>query len=79
MAEYEATFSRLEQFVQAFDSEERRAKRFIEGLHSGLRLKVMGYRCWTLLDEVDLASRFKDEHKRYMESQSKGKGKMSAP
>ena len=45
MAEYEATFSRLERFGQPFDSEEHRAKRFVEGLNSELKGKVMGYRC----------------------------------
>ena len=78
VVEYEATFSRLERFTQSLDIEECRAKRFVEGLNPVLRLKVMGYRCWTLLDVVDWAFRFEDEHKRYIESQPKGKGKMFA-
>ena len=68
VAEYEATFSRLEQFRQSFDSEKRRAKRFVEGLNPGLRMKVMGYQCRILLDAVDLAVRFEDEYKQYIES-----------
>ena len=79
VAEYEATFSRLERFVQSFDTEQRKAKRFVEGLNQGLRLRVMGYRCQTLPDAVDLAAHFENEHKRHMESQPKGKGKMFAP
>ena len=43
VAEYEATFAWLERFAQAFDSEERRANRFLEGLQPNLRVKVMGY------------------------------------
>lgn len=43
VGEYEATC--LEQFTQTFDSDEQRAKRFLEGLQPGLRLKVMACRC----------------------------------
>ena len=42
--------------------------RFVEGLNPGLKLKVMGYQCQTLLDAVDLAARFEDEYKEYLES-----------
>ena len=42
-------------------------------------MKVMGYRCQTLLDAVDLAFRFEKEYKQYKESQPKGKGKMFTP
>ena len=43
MVEYEATFAQLERFAQAFDTEERWANRFLEGLQPSLRVKVMGY------------------------------------
>ena len=43
VAEYEAFFVRLKRFAQAFDSEERQAERFLEGLQPSLRVKVMGY------------------------------------
>ena len=45
VAEYEAKFARLERLAQVFDTEERRMKRFLEGLQPGLKLKVMGCRC----------------------------------
>ena len=79
MAEYEATFSRLERFGQPFDSEECRTKRFMEGLNLELRGKVMGYRCQTLSDAMDLAARFEDDNKKNMESEPKGKRKMFGP
>ena len=50
----------------------------MEGLNLSLMMKVMGYRCRTLLDAVDLAAWFEDEYKKYLESQPKGKGKMFA-
>ena len=43
--EYEAAFTRLEQFAQVFDTEKCRAKRFVEGLNPALRSRVLGYRC----------------------------------
>ena len=63
VAEYKATFARLERFAQTFDSEERRAKRFLEGLQPGLKMKVMACQCQILQEMVDMASRFKDEYK----------------
>ena len=75
MAEYKATFSHLEHFSQAFDLDERRAKRFVEGLQPGLRRNVMGYKCWTLRDAVDLAFCFEEDYKQFKDGQPKGKGK----
>ena len=52
VAEYEASFARLERFAQAFDSKERRAKRFLEGHQPSLGVKVMGCRCVTVAEVV---------------------------
>ena len=49
--------------LDSLDFEERRAKRFVEGLNSELRRKVMGYRCQTLSDVVDLTAWFEDDYK----------------
>ena len=43
VAEYEAAFTRLEQFAQVFDTEKRRAKKFMEGLVPVLRSRVLGF------------------------------------
>ena len=45
VSEYEAAFACLERFAQVFDSKEQRAKRFLEGIQSGLKLKVMACQC----------------------------------
>ena len=62
VAEYEATFARLERFAQAFDSEERRVNRYLEGLQPSLRVKVMGCRCMMVADMVHMASHFEEEY-----------------
>ena len=64
-------------FAQVFDSEELQAKRFMEGLQPRLKLKVMAYRCQTIVEMVEMASRFEDEYKQYMEGRPKGKSKTS--
>ena len=55
VAEYEASFARLEWFAQAFDSEERRGERFRDGLQPSLRVKVMGCCCATVAEVVQMA------------------------
>ena len=77
VSESEATFACLEQFAQTFDSEEQRAERFLECLQSGLRLKVMACRCQTMAKMVEMASRFEDEYKKFLEDHPKGKSKTS--
>ena len=52
VAEYEASFARLERFAQAFDTEERRAERFLEDLQPSLRVRVMGCRCTMIVEVV---------------------------
>ena len=79
MAEYEVAFTRLEQFAQTFDTEKQRAKRFVEGLNPTLRSRVLGYRCPTLVDAVDLAAWYEDDRKLIQEECPKGKGKMFTP
>ena len=76
VAEYEASFARLERFAQAFDSEERRAERFLEGLQPSLRVKVMDCRCTTVAEMVQMASRFEEEYNQYVSGHSKGKAKL---
>ena len=61
VAEYEVAFSRLEQFAQVFDTEKRRAKRFVEGLTPALRSRILGNWCSTLADVVDLSVRYEDD------------------
>ena len=77
VAEYEATFAWLERFAQAFDSEERWANRFLEGLQPSLRVKLMGCRCMTIADMVQMASRFEEEYQQFVEGRLKGKTKSS--
>ena len=77
VAEYEAAFARLERFTQAFDSEEKQVNRFLEGLQLSLRVKVMGCRCTTVADMVQMASHFEDEYQQYLRGRSKGKTKTS--
>ena len=77
VAEYEATFASLERFAQAFDSEERRANKFLEGLQRSLRVKVMGCRCTMIADMVQMASHFEEEYQQFAEGRSKGKTKSS--
>ena len=67
----------MERFAQAFDSKERRANRFLEGLQPSLRVKVMGCRCTTVTDMVQMASRFEEEYQQFVEGHSKGKTKSS--
>ena len=76
VTEYESAFTRLEQFAQVFDTEKRQAKRFVEGLNPALRSRVLGYRCPTLVDAVELAALYEDDHKLFLEKPRKGKGKM---
>ena len=75
VSEYEAAFAHLERFAQVFNTEERQAKRFLEDLQSGLKLKVMACWCQTVAEMVDMASHFEDEYKQYMEGRPKGKSK----
>lgn len=77
VGENEAAFAHLEWFAQTFDSKERRAKRFLEDLQPELRLKVMVCRCQTVAEMDEMASRFEDEYKKYMEDHPKGKSKTS--
>ena len=74
VAEYEAAFTWLEQFAQVFDSERCRAKKFVEGLVPALRSRVLGFRCPTLADAVELAARYEDDRKLFLEEHPKGKG-----
>ena len=68
MSEFEATFARLECFTQTFDSKEQRAKRFLEGLQPGLKMKVMACWCHIVAEMVEMASRFEDKYKKFMVS-----------
>ena len=63
VSEYEAAFAQLEHFAQVFNSEERRVKRFLEGLQFRLKLKVMACQCQTVAEMVEMASHFEDEYK----------------
>ena len=61
-----------------FDTERRRAKKFVEGLVLALRSRVLGFRCPTLADAVELAARYEDDRKLFLEEHPKGKGKSSS-
>ena len=79
MTEYEAAFTRLEQFAQVFDTEMHRAKGFVEGLNPALWSRVLGYQCPTLVDAVELAAWYEDDHKLFLEERPKRKGKIFTP
>ena len=51
----------------------------MEGLTPALWLRVLGYRCPTLVDVVDMAARYEDDYKLFMEECPKGKMKAFTP
>lgn len=55
-------FHHLERyFLHLFSSKAERAGKFVRGLGEGLRIKVMGARQDTLVDVIDMTTRFDED------------------
>ncbi|CAN6462677.1 unnamed protein product [Victoria cruziana] len=72
LTEYVTQFRYLEKYCpHLFGSETERVSKFIWDLREGVRAKVMGARCDTIADAIDMATRFEEDYIRVQEAHKK--------
>ncbi|CAN6455797.1 unnamed protein product [Victoria cruziana] len=72
LAEYVTQFCHLENYCpHLFRSETEWVSKFTWGLREGIKVKVMGARCDTMADAIDMATRFEEDYIHVQEAHKK--------